>query len=133
MSSDTYNVDNAPNEQSHYCGRIFTESEIEWIRHLIAGAPQLNRAQLSLMVCKKLGWVRLDGRSKEMSCRVALASRDQSIFWDLQQRKSNLHLIVNNARFLILPWGEVQKFVSHVLAKMVRRLPQDVVFKEQEQ
>ena len=34
----------------------------------------------------------------------AVAPRDQFIGWTSQQRQQNLQLIVNNARFLILPW-----------------------------
>ena len=32
------------------------------------------------------------------------APRDRYIGWSAEQRTRNLHLIVNNARFLILPW-----------------------------
>ena len=32
------------------------------------------------------------------------APRDQFIGWNNEERKKNLHLITNNARFLILPW-----------------------------
>jgi hypothetical protein len=32
------------------------------------------------------------------------APRDQFIAWTTEQRQRNLHLVVNNARFLILPW-----------------------------
>ena len=37
--------------------------------------------------------------------------RDQAIGWSPEQRQRNLHLIVNNARFLILPW--IQCGISH--------------------
>ena len=55
-----------------YCGRTFTDAEIELIRALIDATPPLNRAQLSRKVCERLGWRRPDGRLKDMSCRVAL-------------------------------------------------------------
>src|SRR5487761_535464 len=55
-----------------YCGRPFTNGEIELIRALIGATPPLNRAQLSREVCERLGWRRPDGRLKDMSCRVAL-------------------------------------------------------------
>jgi len=55
-----------------YCGRLFTTEEMDWIRRLTASEPRLNRAQLSRRVCRELHWLRLDGRSKEMSCRVAM-------------------------------------------------------------
>nr|WP_245569057.1 Druantia anti-phage system protein DruA [Desulfobacter curvatus] len=40
------------------------------------------------------------------------APRDQFIGWTHDQRKANLHLIVNNARFLILPWIQSKNFIT---------------------
>lgn len=51
-----------------------------------------------------------------------VASRDQAIGWDSQQRKANLHKVVNNARFLILPWVNIQHLASKVIAANVRVL-----------
>jgi hypothetical protein len=51
--------------------------------------------------------------------------RDQSIGWTSEQRRRNLHLIVNNARFLILPWIHCRNLASHVLALISRRLAED--------
>lgn len=53
------------------------------------------------------------------------APRDQYIGWDHEQRKRNLPLIVNNARFLILPWVNSKNLASKILAMMVHRLPND--------
>jgi hypothetical protein len=55
-----------------YCGRYFEPAEIEIIRELLGAQPPLNRYRLSLAVCERLNWRRLDGRLKEMSCRVAM-------------------------------------------------------------
>jgi hypothetical protein len=55
-----------------YCGRLFSMEEMDWMRRLMASEPNLNRAQLSRRVCSALHWLRPDGRSKEMSCRVAM-------------------------------------------------------------
>lgn len=55
-----------------FCGRLFTMEEMDWIRRLLVSEPKLNRVQLSRRVCKELRWLRPDGRSKEMSCRVAM-------------------------------------------------------------
>ncbi len=55
-----------------YCGRLFTTEEMDWIRRLMTSEPKLNRAQLSRQICSGLPWLRPDGRSKEMSCRVAM-------------------------------------------------------------
>lgn len=213
-----------------YCGRSFTIEDLELIRSLIAIKPPLNRARLSRLVCKELGWLRTDGLNKEMSCRVAmlrmekdglitlpppttsngnkrnrhplltsasdpqlpiscsakdigellvrnvitakdsslwnelieryhylrytplsgsqmryfvfsgnhllaalgfgaaawaLAPRDQFIGWSSDERKLNLHLVVNNARFLILPWVHSHNLASRILANVAKRLPQD--------
>jgi hypothetical protein len=51
--------------------------------------------------------------------------RDEFIGWTPEQRPRNLHLIVNNARFLILPWIQCRNLASRVLALISRRLPDD--------
>ena len=54
-----------------------------------------------------------------------IAPRDRWIRWNHIQRKKNLHLVVNNARFLILPWVKVKNIASKVLACAAKRLPKD--------
>jgi hypothetical protein len=51
------------------------------------------------------------------------APRDQFIGWSHEQRKKNLHLIVNNARFLILPWVKSKNLASKILSLSARHLP----------
>lgn len=51
--------------------------------------------------------------------------RDEFIGWSGEQRPRNLHLVVNNARFLILPWIACPNLASRVLSLINRRLPQD--------
>lgn len=53
------------------------------------------------------------------------APRDKFIGWTDAQRRLNLHLIVNNARFLILPWVQSKNLASKVLAMLAKRLPND--------
>ncbi len=213
-----------------YCGRPFAEAEIDGIRHLIASHDGANRAQLSRLVCEHVGWRRIDGGLKEMSCRVAMlrmqkdglivlpppqkrngngkaytrrtalaepelievsvpvdklsdlqleligtrenshlwneyiqryhylgyqplpgaqlryfaraggqvlallgfgaaawttAPRDRFIGWNDEQRRDRLHLVVNNARFLILPWVHSRNLASLVLAMASRRIAED--------
>lgn len=218
-----------PDAAVRYCDRLFTSKEIDRIGQLITSDRKLNRAQLSRIVCDEFNWLRPDGRSKEMSCRVAmlrmqrdglitlpppqkgngngktrprltsasdpkeptslpagafgkllfrpvntrddstlwnelieryhylgykplpgaqirylifgdshllaamgfgaaawaLAPRDRFVGWTTQQRKRNLHLVVNNARFLILPWVTSHNLASRILAGIARQLPQD--------
>jgi hypothetical protein len=51
--------------------------------------------------------------------------RDECVGWTTEQRRRNLHLIVNNARFLILPWIKCQNLASRILALISRRLAED--------
>ena len=53
------------------------------------------------------------------------APRDRFIGWSVAQREARLQLVVNNARFLILPWVQVRNLASTVLARSSRRLPDD--------
>ena len=52
------------------------------------------------------------------------APRDCYIGWSHTQRMRNLHLIVNNSRFLILPWIRSKNLASKILALAARTLPQ---------
>jgi len=51
--------------------------------------------------------------------------RDDFIGWTSDQRQNRLHLVVNNARFLVLPWVRCPNLASHVLARLAHRLPDD--------
>jgi hypothetical protein len=53
------------------------------------------------------------------------APRDRFIGWTAEQRARRLHLVLNNSRFLILPWIRSQNLASHLLARLARRLPDD--------
>jgi len=55
----------------------------------------------------------------------ALEERDAWIGWDGVTRKKYLQLIVQNSRFLILPWVEVKGLASHVLSQAAKQLPRD--------
>jgi len=54
-----------------------------------------------------------------------IAPRDRWIGWNPQQRVRNLQYLVNNSRFLILPWVQVAGLASQILARCARQLPQD--------
>ena len=53
------------------------------------------------------------------------APRDQFIGWNSAQRAAHLHLIVGNARFLILPWVQSKGLASKILGRIARQLPTD--------
>ncbi|MFQ5745373.1 MAG: Druantia anti-phage system protein DruA [Acidobacteriota bacterium] len=211
-----------------YCAREFSGSELALIRALLEQRPPLSRYRLSLELCRRLEWRRVDGGLKDMSCRVALLRmqadglitlppprnpkpvryrsypdieravdepsvrpeiclkelrvdpvstkresllwnayieryhylghqllpgaqmrylvraagqvvallgfgasawklkpRDALIGWTAEQRERNLRLIVNNARFLIVPWIRYRNLASRTLGLVARRLPDD--------
>ena len=54
-----------------------------------------------------------------------LAPRDHFIGWSPQLREKNLPLVVDNPRFLILPWFHIPNLGSHILAIVRRQLPLD--------
>jgi len=53
------------------------------------------------------------------------APRDAHIGWDAETRRARLHLVVGNARFLILPEVSVPNLASHLLSRVARRLRAD--------
>lgn len=53
------------------------------------------------------------------------APRDAFIGWSAAQRQRQLHLVVNNARFLILPWAHLPNLASHLLGRLHKQLPDD--------
>jgi len=71
----------------------------------------------------------LDGRPVAClgwgSAAWKVACRDSFIGWDSASRESNIHKVVNNVRFLILPWVRVTHLASRLLAANIRRLPRD--------
>jgi hypothetical protein len=54
-----------------------------------------------------------------------VAPRDRFIGWTPEERKRRLHLIVNQTRFLILPWVRCQNLATKALALAKRRLADD--------
>ena len=212
----------------NYCGKIWTQSDIERLRELITAAPGATRAALSRQVCEAFDWRRPGGQLRDMSCRVAMlkmhreglielpaplkrhrrpgatftsnasdpealleaqlkelgvielelvtpgkrlalwneyigryhylgykvtlgaqlryfimaegrllgamcfggaawkvAPRDEFIGWNAEERQKRLHLVVNQTRFLILPWVRVPNLATKSLALAMRRLPAD--------
>ena len=54
-----------------------------------------------------------------------VAVRDRFIGWSVPQRQQHLGAIVNQQRFLILPWVRVTHLASHLLGLATRRLSAD--------
>jgi hypothetical protein len=54
-----------------------------------------------------------------------MAPRDSWIGWTNEERARNLQFVVNNSRFLILPWVGVRYLASTILSLCARQLPTD--------
>jgi len=54
-----------------------------------------------------------------------LAARDRFIGWSVSQRQARLPWVVNQDRFLILPWVQVPRLASWLLSQCLRRVPTD--------
>ena len=54
-----------------------------------------------------------------------MAARDRWIGWDDTTRANNLQHVVNNSRFLLLPWVELRNLASAVLARGLAQLVVD--------
>jgi hypothetical protein len=74
-------------------------------------------------------WVR--NRQRELACLLwtspawKMQGRDVWIGWSDERRRHNLPRIVNNGRFLILPWVRVPGLASKILALSARKMPRD--------
>jgi len=54
-----------------------------------------------------------------------MAARDLWIGWDDATRTANLQQVINNSRFLLLPWVRVKNLASYVLAQVTRQVGAD--------
>ena len=54
-----------------------------------------------------------------------IGCRDKFIGWSAHERKSKIHLIAYNSRFLILPWISVKFLASHILSLIAKRISTD--------
>jgi hypothetical protein len=92
-------------ERHHYLG--YHPLPGAQIRYLISSGPHL----LAAVGFSASAW--------------KVAPRDQFIGWTPEQRRDHLQRVVNNSRFLIMPWIQSRNLASHLLARLARRLPQD--------
>jgi hypothetical protein len=59
------------------------------------------------------------------SAVLKLNLRDKWIGWTVEQRQRNLHLVINNVRFLILPWVRVKNLASRILSTASKEVQKD--------
>ena len=76
------------------------------LRYFVRSAPRPEQ----LLAC--LGWT---------SAAWRIAVRDRWIGWTDAQRRQALPYVVNNSRFLILPWVHLTELASHILGRCARQ------------
>jgi Domain of unknown function (DUF4338)/Transposase Tn5 dimerisation domain/Transposase DNA-binding len=86
------------------------------------GAGPLCGAQLRYLVGCPQGWLAALAFS---AAAWQVAGRDRWIGWSNGARRENLHRVVNNSRWLILPQVQVPNLASHILGRVLQILPQD--------
>ena len=91
-------------------------------RYHYLGHKTLPGAQLRYFARSKEGLLALLGFG---AAAWKTAPRDNFIGWTPSMREARLNLIVNNARFLILPWVQSKHLASKLLGLAARRLPND--------
>lgn len=91
-------------------------------RYHYLGYVPLPGAQIRYLIRSSAGLLGAIGFS---AAAWKVQPRDTWIGWSATVRKENLHLIVNNSRFLILPWVNSKNLASHILSLCAKRLPHD--------
>lgn len=92
-------------ERYHYLG--YTPLPGAQLRYLVHGAPGV----LGAIGFGAAAW--------------KVAARDRWIGWDTPTRERGLARVLNNARFLLLPWVSVRNLASKVLALAARQVRAD--------
>ena len=59
------------------------------------------------------------------SAAWSVNSRESFVKWDKPTKEKNLHMVVNNTRFLILPWINIKFLASKILALNAKRISND--------
>ena len=83
------------------------------------------------VVGENLGYLATDRQEREVGCLLfgaaawRCAPRDRRLGWSSQERQERLWSVVNNTRFLILPWVRVKHLASCLLGEVARRIDAD--------
>ena len=89
-------------------------------RYHYLGYRRMGGAQMRFFVRAREHRVALLGFS---AAAWRVAPRDAFIGWTESQRRCHLHRVVNNSRFLILPWVRSKNLASRILAYVAKKLP----------
>lgn len=102
----------------------------QWFRELVGryhyqGYSVAYGAQLCYLVFASQPEHRVVGCVRFSSPAWRMAARDGWIGWDEPTRARNLQRVVNNSRFLLLPWVQVRNLASRVLSQAAKQVAVD--------
>jgi hypothetical protein len=92
--------------------------------HYLGGVPTYG-AQLRYLIYAWHPERLVVGAAQYSSPAWRMAVRDRWIGWDEAARQRNLQRVVNNSRFLILPWVRVKNLASRILSQLAQRVARD--------
>jgi hypothetical protein len=90
--------------------------------HHYLGSGPLAGHQLRYLIKGSGGWL---GGLSFSAAALQVEARDRWIGWEAEVRRENLPWVINNSRFLILPWVQVENLASHILGLVMRRVASD--------
>ena len=90
--------------------------------HYLGKGPLCGAQMRYLVASARHGWV---GALAFSAAQWRMKERDKHIGWTEAARRANLHRVVCNSRFLILPTVRVPHLASHALSLCMRRLARD--------
>ncbi|MBF0423788.1 MAG: DUF4338 domain-containing protein [Magnetococcales bacterium] len=91
-------------------------------RYHYLGHSPLSGAQIRYLIHSGPGVIGAIGFG---AAAFSLKDRDRWIGWDRRQREQRREWIINNRRFLILPWIRVKNLASHILSKAAHQVRED--------
>ena len=83
------------------------------------------------VVGENVGYLARDRAGREVGCLLfgaaawRCAARDRRLGWSAVERAARLGSVVNNTRFLLLPWVQVKHLASSLLGAAARRIAAD--------
>ena len=83
------------------------------------------------VVGENMGYLARDRQERDVGCLLfgaaawRCAPRDRRLGWSAEERRERLGSVVNNTRFLILPWVRVKHLASCLLGEVARRIDAD--------
>ena len=107
---------------------LVSSQEERWIwntpmaREHPRGVTTFAGRQVKYLIGSGHGWLGAVGFA---AAARRLAARDRWMAWDDEQRRAHLERVVGMCRFLIRPGVECPNLASHVLGRVLRRMPVD--------